>query len=326
MATYSKEEHLEMLRKMLLARHFEQRLSREVKEGNPNIRGLVHLYVGEEATAVGVCAALEAEDYILTTHRNHGHVIAKGADPKRMMAELYGKATGYSKGKGGSMHIADPSLGIMCANGIVGGVIPMATGVALGSKRLAHNRVTAVFFGDGASNEGTFHESLNLAAIWKLPIIYVCENNLYGGATPTSYHLAVPDVADRAKGYGIPGIIVDGNDVIAVREATAEAAERGRKGLGPTLLESKTYRWHSHMEGRRDAFDPFRKQEEVDAWKLRDPIATYRAKIIAMGILTGEEADGMDRDALGMIDEAVAFAEQSPAPSPEEALTEIFAG
>ena len=235
---------------------------------NKELPGWLHSYIGEEAVAVGVCASLNRDDYITSTHRGHGHCIAKGADLKRMMAELYGKETGYCKGKGGSMHIADFSIGILGANGIVGGGIPIATGTALASQYLEDGRVTVCFFGDGASNQGGFHESLNLASLWKLPVVYVCENNLYAETTPQADHQPIRDIADRAKSYNMPGVIVDGNDVFAVYEKANKAVERARAGRGPTLIECKTYRYRGHWEGDPEVY---RTKEEVKEWKKRSP-------------------------------------------------------
>src|SRR5260370_14975182 len=231
---------LDMYRKMHRIRYFEQKIKELITSAE--IPGFVHVSIGEEATAVGACAALRSTDRITSTHRGHGHLIAKGGDVARMMAEIYGKRTGYCKGKGGSMHIVDFSLGILGANGIVGGGIPIATGSALAAKLKGNDDATACFFGDGASNEGTFHESLNLASIWKLPVVYVCENNGFGEFTPTSAVTSVKDIAVRAAGYDIPGHVVDGNNVLEVYRYTSEAVARARRGDGPTLLECKTYR------------------------------------------------------------------------------------
>ena len=256
------------------------------------LRGSVHLYTGEEAVAASVCAQLTDEDYIASTHRGHGHCIAKGAELDRALAELMGKATGYCKGRSGSMHIADFSKGNLGANAIVGGGIPIATGGGLAIKMQNRKNVSVAFFGDGASNQGTFHESINLAAVWKLPVIYVCENNQFGMTVPTWQSTSVENIADRAAGYGIPGEVVDGNDVCAVYEAFARAKERALKGEGPTLLECKTYRWRGHWTGDPE---PYRTREEVEEWKeKRDPIKLFRAYLIRHKLATRQELDDIE--------------------------------
>jgi pyruvate dehydrogenase E1 component alpha subunit len=284
--------------------------------------GFVHLYLGQEAVAVGACAALKEDDYITSTHRGHGHIIAKGGDVKRMMAELYGKATGYNKGKGGSMHIAAPSLGILGANGIVGAGLPIATGAGLSAKLRKSGQVALCFFGDGASNQGTFHEAINIGSAFSLPVVYVCENNLYAVGTRQSKVRKIEDIADRGASYGIPGLAVDGNDVIAVYEACAEAVERARAGRGPTLVECKTYRWRTHFEGEPDTYRP---PEEVEAWMRREPIAPYRRRLVEQGVLSEEEADQIVARVVQEIDEAVEFAQSSPLPVPQSALDGLWA-
>lgn len=310
---------LELYRRMTLIREFELRVAALFAAGE--LPGFVHLYLGQEAVAVGVCAALRDSDYITSTHRGHGHLLAKGGDPRRMMAELYGKATGYCKGKGGSMHIADPAIGILGANGIVGAGIPIATGAAL-TARLRHTDGVAVaFFGEGASNEGTFHESLNLAAARRLPAIFVCENNLYGVSTFIGRVTGNQEIADRAAGYGIPGIQVDGNDVAAVHAVASTAVARARAGEGPTLIEAKTYRWKTHFEGEPDTYRP---PEEVADWKRRDPIPRFAERLIQ---------DGVSQASLGTIEEevrvrvaeAVEFGRQGPHPEPSDALIDVYA-
>src|SRR6478609_1342413 len=271
----SPDRQREMLRQMQTIRTFEERASADYHAGK--IYGVVHCYIGEEAVAVGVCAALETGDQIISTHRGHGHCIAKGADLKRMMAELYGRRTGYCKGKGGSMHIADFGIGMLGANGIVAGGIAIVTGAGLAAQLEGKGRVAVSFFGDGASNAGPFHECLNIAATWKLPMLYICENNLYAAQTAAAKTHALPDVAARAAGYGIPGIVVDGNDVIAVFQAASQAVERARAGDGPTLIECKTYRWRGHTE-RRGQADP-RDQAEVEGWQRKDPIALLERQL-----------------------------------------------
>ncbi|MCW3987863.1 MAG: dehydrogenase E1 component subunit alpha/beta, partial [Candidatus Bathyarchaeota archaeon] len=267
------------------------------------------------------CAALRQEDYITSTHRGHGHLIAKGARLDKMMAELYGKRTGYNKGKGGSMHIADFSIGILGANGIVGGGIPIATGAGISIRRKKEARVAICFFGDGASNRGTFHEGLNLGAVWKLPVVYVVENNLYAVSAPTSKTTAVRDISVRGTAYNIPGITVDGNDVLAVVGAVSEAVDRARVGKGPSLIECKTYRWRGHYEG-----DPliYRTQEELEKWKRRDPIQRFKKVLIDRHFLSQDEDEAIKKKIDEEIEEAVRFAEQSPYPEPKEALQDVF--
>jgi TPP-dependent pyruvate/acetoin dehydrogenase alpha subunit len=315
-----RETLIRMLELMLKIRHFENRVKELFAAGE--IPGFVHLYLGQEAIAAGVCATLNQDDYITSTHRGHGHIIAKGADMKYMMAELYGKATGYNKGKGGSQHIAWPGLGILGANGIVSGGIPIATGAAMSAKLRKSGQVAVAFFGDGASNEGAFHESLNIAAAFNLPVVYVCENNLYGVGTRQSRVRKIEDIADRASGYGMPGLVVDGNNVLAVYEASLEAVKRARMGEGPTLIECKTYRWRTHFEGEPDTYRP---PEEVEAWMRREPIAPYRRHLIEQGIISASEADALEQRVIAQVEEAVEFARNSPFPAPESALEDLWA-
>jgi pyruvate dehydrogenase E1 component alpha subunit len=309
-----------MFERMLKIRHFEERVKNLFAAGE--LPGFVHLYLGQEAVAAGACAALRDDDYITSTHRGHGHIIAKGGDVKRMMAELYAKATGYNKGKGGSLHIADPTLGILGANGIVGAGIPIATGAALSAKLRKTDQVTICFFGDGAANQGTFHEAINLASAFDLPIVYVCENNLYAVGTRQSQVRKIEDIADRGTAYGMPGLAIDGNNVIAVHEATKEAVDRARAGEGPTLIECKTYRWRTHFEGEPDTYRP---PEEVKAWMKREPIAPYRRQLIESGVLSEAEAQEIESAVLREIDEAVEFGRSSPSPKPESALEDLWA-
>ncbi len=316
----SREKLLLMYERMLKVRHFEDRVKDLFAAGE--MPGFVHLYLGQEAVAVGACAALNDDDFITSTHRGHGHIIAKGGDIKLMMAELYGKATGYNKGKGGSMHIADPRLGILGANGIVGAGLPIATGAGLSAKLRKSGQVAVCFFGDGASNQGTFHEAVNIAAAFDLPVVYVCENNLYAVGTKQSDVRKVEDIADRAVGYAIPGLSIDGNDVIAVYEACKEAVGRARAGMGPTLIECKTYRWRTHFEGEPDTYRP---PEEVEAWLEREPIAPYRKLLIDQGVVTAAEADKIESDVLEELNQAVEFARTSPLPEPESALEDLWA-
>jgi len=316
----SRDTLILMYERMLKVRHFEDRVKDLFAAGE--MPGFVHLYLGQEAVAVGACAALNDDDFITSTHRGHGHIIAKGGDMKLMMAELYGKVTGYNKGKGGSMHIADPRLGILGANGIVGAGLPIATGAGLSAKLRKSGQVATCFFGDGASNQGTFHEAINIAAAFDLPVVYVCENNLYAVGTRQADVRKVEDIADRGAGYAIPGLAVDGNDVIAVYEVCREAVDRARAGLGPTLIECKTYRWRTHFEGEPDTYRPL---EEVDAWMKREPIAPYRKSLIDQGVLTEAEAGEVEADVLKQLNEAVEFARQSPSPEPESALEDLWA-
>ena len=316
-----KDEQLDLLRRMLRIRRFEETLISLHKRGK--LPGFVHLYIGEEAIATGVCSMLRADDRITSTHRGHGHVIAKGADVRRMMAELFGKVDGYCRGKGGSMHIMDFSLGIMGTNGIVGGGIPIATGAALADRRVGSDRVTVSFFGDGASNQGVFLESMNLAAIWKLPVIFLCENNGYSEWTPTS-ELTAGVIAERSHAFGIPGVQIDGNDVLAVRDAAREAVARARAGDGPSLIECLSYRHHGHSQGEEVFTGDYRGQRERESWLERDPIARFSAHLLASGTATQAEIDAIDAEEGARIEEAVAFAEASPYPDPEEALLHLF--
>lgn len=313
------EKLLWMYTNMLKIRRFEERVGELFAVGK--IPGFVHLYIGEEAVATGVCAHLREDDYITSTHRGHGHLISKGGDLKLMMAELFGKHTGYCKGKGGSMHIADVDLGILGANGIVGGGPPIATGAALAAKYMGTDRAAVCFLGDGASNQGTFHEGVNLASIWKLPVIFVVENNMYGISFSQTRSMRVQDIADRAAAYDIPGFVVDGNDVIAVYEAAGEAIQRARAGEGPALIECKTYRYRGHFEG-----DPmvYRTREEEEMWKAKDPISRFEAKLMEMGVLNEAQAREINERILAQVEEAVRFAEESPWPAPEEVLEDVY--
>jgi pyruvate dehydrogenase E1 component alpha subunit len=309
-----------LYRTMLTIRRFEERVSKEFNEGT--IIGFVHSYIGQEAIAAGVIANLRRDDRIVSNHRGHGHCIAKGADLNGMMAEIYGKSTGYCKGKGGSMHIADFSIGMLGANGIVGAGLPIATGAALAAQLEEKGRVTVVFFGDGASQEGEFHESLNLASIWKLPIVFVCENNFYGVNTPAQYAMGMADIARKALSYNMPGIVLDGNDVVAVYSAAHNAIAQAREGNGPGLLECKTYRWHSHFEA--NSIPDLRPVEEIEAWKEKCPIANFELKLFEQGVLTPQEVEELDHHVLAQVDDAVNYAKRSPLPDPESALEDIF--
>ena len=309
-----------MYKRMEVIRHFEYTVNELYAKGK--IFGALHLYAGEEAVAVGVCANLRLDDYVISTHRGHGHCIAKGADVKRLMAELFGRGTGVCKGKGGSMHVADVSVGMLGASGIVGGGIPLAAGAGLSIKYRGTDQVAVGFFGEGASNQGVFHESLNLVSIWDLPVVYVCENNQYAESTHVSAVMRVKNVADRAAAYGMPGKVVDGMDVIAVYEAAKEAVERARQGKGPTLIECKTYRFEGHEMG--DAHDLYRSKEEVDEWKKKCPISRLRQTLLSSGDLTEKEADKIEHEVKEQIEDAIKFADESPYPDPEDALRGVF--
>ena len=315
----SRADLLDALRKMHLIRRFEEAAEDSYIKGKSY--GTMHLSIGQEASAVGVCAALTARDAITSTHRGHGHCIAKGADVKLMFAEFLGRETGYCKGRGGSMHIADPSQGNLGANGIVGGGLPIAIGAAFSAKRRKTGAVAVSFFGDGANNEGAFHEALNLASVWKLPAVFVCENNLYGMSVSTERSTAVKDVATRAAAYAMPGVIVDGNDFAAVAAAAFEAADRAREGEGPTLIECKTYRTKGHSRSDRNKY---RTREEIEAWRARDPIAMFETELAALGIATRAELDALAADALAEVEAGVAFAEASPVPSVDHLLDNVY--
>lgn len=297
------------LKKMHLIRRFEEGAEQAYMRGL--IHGTMHLSIGQEASAVGICMPLTDADYITSTHRGHGHCIAKGADVGRMFAEFFGKEDGYCHGRGGSMHIADPSKGNLGANGIVGGGIPIAVGAALSAKRRRTDRVVVSFFGDGANNEGAFHEALNMASVWKLPVIFVCENNRYGMSTSTERSTAVPNVADRATAYAMPGVIVDGNSFGEVAQASFEAVERARRGDGPTLIESKTYRIRGHSRSDRNRY---RTKEEIEAWQARDPIEAFEKELLLLGLLGADDVKTIEDEAEREIEAAIAFANASPSP------------
>ncbi|HEY75115.1 MAG TPA: thiamine pyrophosphate-dependent dehydrogenase E1 component subunit alpha [Thermoflexia bacterium] len=308
--TLSPERKRELLCQMYTIRAFEEKAEELYAMGK--VHGTMHLSIGMEASAVGSIAALRPDDLILSTHRGHGHCIAKGADLNKMMAEFMGKETGYCRGRGGSMHIADVESGNLGANGVVAGGIPIAVGVGLGLKMQRRDQIILCFFGDGAANTGAFHESLNMAAIWSLPVVYVCENNQYAMSLSVRKAFAIERISDRAAAYGIPGVTVDGNDVMAVYEAVKKAVDRARAGGGPTLVENVTYRWRGHS---KSDVNRYRTREEIEAWKKKCPIKRFRARLIEEGILTEEEADRIRDEAYAAVDAAVAFAEASPEPS-----------
>ncbi len=310
----------EALRRMLLIRAFEEQAEQLYFQGL--IHGTMHLSIGQEGSAVGSIWALRPEDYILSTHRGHGHSIAKGAKPALMMAEFLAKETGYCRGRGGSMHIADVETGNLGANGIVGGGIPLAAGVGVSIQMQKLDRVVMVFFGDGAANEGAFHESLNLASIWDLPVIYLCENNQYAMSMSVRRSMNIQDISQRACAYGIPGVSVDGNDFLAVYRAAKEAVDRARRGEGPTLIEAKTYRWKGHSRSDKQRY---RTKEEVQEWQARDPIRRLAERMMAQGWLDQASFQALQEDVAREIQEAVAFAMESPEPDPATILEGVYA-
>jgi pyruvate dehydrogenase E1 component alpha subunit len=311
---------LDLYDRMLTIRFFELRVIELFREGV--IRGSTHTYIGMEADAVGACAALRPDDYLTSTHRGHGHCIAKGGDVRLMMAELLGKATGYCKGKGGSMHIADLDAGILGANGIVGGGMGIATGAALSSKMRGSGQVCVCFFGDGGINQGAFHENANLASIWKLPVIYFCENNQYAMSMSVKQATAVSDLAQRAVGYNMPGVNVDGMDVLAVLEATKQAVERARAGGGPSLIVATTYRFEGHNIGDPQ---PYRSKAEVDEWRKRDAIVRLRDFLVEERLATVSETEQIEQTVRARVDEAVEFARQSPEPALDSVEEDVYA-
>jgi TPP-dependent pyruvate/acetoin dehydrogenase alpha subunit len=315
----SPAEARRVLYQLSLARVFEERVLKLVSDGS--IRGTTHPYVGQEAVAVGACLALRPDDLVISTHRGHGHLLAKGGDPKRLMAELFGKATGYGGGKGGTQHMADFAIGHLGSNGITGGGIPIGTGAALSAQMRGSGQVVAVFFGDGATNQGTFHESLNLAALWRLPAVYICENNLYAMSTPHHEACAIEHISDRAAAYGMPGVRADGMDVLAVAAAMRPAVERARAGRGPTLIECKTYRFLGHSKSDQRVY---RNRDEESTWRDRDPIARLRAAVLEQALVSSAELDAIARDAVAVVDEAVTFAQSSPFPELQDVTAGVF--
>lgn len=322
----SAEKLVEMYTTMLRIRKFEETIVDLVVAKGVRL-GLAHLYIGEEAVATGVCANLRKDDYIISTHRGHGHCIAKGTQPKYMMAELFGKKTGTNKGKGGSMHIAQVALGNLGANGIVAAGIPHAVGAGLSIKIRGTDQVSVSFFGDGATNQGVFHEALNIAAILSLPVIFVCENNMYAIGTAIAYAARVQNLAERAAAYGIPGVTLNGMDVVAVYEAARDAVARARQGRGPTLLECKTYRYKGHSGPYdREAYGtPYRTEDEVATWKRQDPIPSFLRRLLGGGVLTPDQVGRIEAAVVAEIEDAVTFAIESPDPAPEDALEDLFA-
>jgi acetoin:2,6-dichlorophenolindophenol oxidoreductase subunit alpha len=310
---------LAALESMLAIRSFEEAVDGLFARGL--MHGTMHLSIGQEASATGVCAALKPTDYITSTHRGHGHCIAKGADLTRMMAELLAKQTGYCRGRGGSMHIADTQTRNLGANGIVAGGIPIAAGAALAQKMRGETNVVVSFFGDGATNEGAFHEALNLAAIWDLPVVFVCENNKYGMSNSTELSMRVDKISDRALAYGIAGVTVDGNDVDAVYQAAATAVERARSGQGPTLLECETYRWKGHSKSDKNLY---RTKDEIDEWKAKDPILRFQETITNTGLVTQAEVDALTAKVREATRDAIRDASAAPDSDPAELLSSVF--
>jgi pyruvate dehydrogenase E1 component alpha subunit len=315
-----KDQAFSLYKQMVRIRRFEEELFRLFM--NQPMPGSMHQYVGEEAVAVGVCAHLTQEDYVTSTHRGHGHCIAKGVELKGVMAEMFAKKTGCCKGMGGSMHIADFRAGMLGANGIVGAGIPIASGAGWACQLRHPGRVSVAFFGEGAANEGAFHEGINLASVWKLPVIFVCENNLYNFSVHYKKTMVLDNVADRAAAYGIPGLVVDGMDLLAVYLAAGEAVQRARQGGGPTLLECKTYRFVGHSR-----FEPagYRTKEEVEEWKKRDPIPMFQERLISKFQASKADFEKIESEVSREMEEAVAFAEQSPDPGPDDYARYIFA-
>ena len=312
---------IDMHERMVRIRIFEEEAGKLMENGK--VPGALHLYVGQEAVAAGVMVHLSDADQITSTHRGHGHLIAKGGQFKEMYAELYGRVTGYCKGMGGSMHISNLDIGILGANGIVAGGPPIAMGAAFSNKYRGTDQVALAFFGDGASNEGSFHEAANMTALYKLPCVLVCENNGFGEYTAQKRHQAIRDVADRAAGYGMPGVIVDGMDVIAVYEAAGEAIERARRGEGPTLLECKTYRYYDHVGVRGMGID-YRSDDEVEEWKQRDPIRLLEGRMAEQDVLSSDDAAAVHERVRKEALEAIEWAEASPFPAVENLLDDVY--
>lgn len=312
----------EAYRRMRLIRRFEERVIQLVNANE--IAGTTHEYIGEEAIAVGVCSMLDQADVITSTHRGHGHIIAKGGDVKRMMAELFGRSTGYNRGKGGSMHIADLALGIYGANGIVAAGVPIAAGAAWASKIRKTGQVAVAFFGDGGANQGVLHETMNIASIWKLPIIFVCENNQYAVTTSCTYATAGPGISHRAAAYGFPGYLVDGMDVEQVMSRVLEAVDRARSGDGPSLLECKAYRFQGHFTAERALKLTYRLQDEIDLWREQDPIVQWARKLEERGVLLSEDRTAVDDSVETLLEEAVSFARSSEWPCADESFAHMY--
>ncbi|BCW97194.1 MAG: pyruvate dehydrogenase E1 component subunit alpha [Armatimonadota bacterium] len=314
------EEHLQMYRSMVLIRRFEEMAGKMYMQAA--IGGFCHLYIGQEAVAVGIQSALRPDDYVMGTYREHGQILAAGSDPKAVMAELFGKVTGVSRGKGGSMHLFDREKNFMGGTAIVGGNLPIAAGVGFAIKYRGGDQVCVCYFGDGAVNEGAFHESLNIAALWKLPVLFVCENNLYGMGTQVTRASAVPDLERRVVGYGIESAQVDGMDLLAIRKLADTAVQECRSGRGPFFIEAKTYRYRGHSMA-----DPatYRTKEEVEEWRVRDPITRYEKQLLGAGILNDDDIQNVSREVDEIVEESVRFAEESPLPAPHELYTDVYA-
>jgi pyruvate dehydrogenase E1 component alpha subunit len=317
----SSQKKLEMLHSLLLSRKFEEALTELCKiEGK--IPGMMILCTGQEAVGAGVCAALASEDMIITNHRSHSHLLARGADPKSLMAEIFGKRTGCNKGKSGTLHLAVPEINAVCTTTVVGAGPPIAVGIAFAQQYQKEKAVTICFTGDGAANEGSFHEALNLASLWNLPVIFVCENNLYAGAQRYEEHTKVQNIADRAAGYAMPGVVVDGNDALAVYTSAVEARMRAVAGEGPTLLEYKTYRWRGHGESDLQVYQP---KEEIAAWQAMCPIPKLRSDMLTQGLISMDELRETENQIDAVVKDAIRFAEESPYPDVNEAMEDIFA-
>ena len=316
----NREQTLRLYREMVNIRRTEEQLARSYQMGH--IPGACHTYIGQEAVAVGVCAHLRPDDVVFSTHRGHGHALAKGVPPREVVAELFGKATGVSRGRGGSMHLFAPEVGLMGTTGIVGPNILQATGAGYSFQLLKTDRVSVCFFGDGAVSNGAFHEGVNMAAIWDLPVVFVCENNMYATEVAFNYATRNTNVAERARTYGIPAVDVDGNDVVAIHQVAAAAIERARRGQGPTLVEARTYRTRPHAEGMRDG--GYRTAEEIESWKTRDPIATLQASILSRGLAAAADLDAIDAEIQEIVAEALTYANESPYPDPATATNYIF--
>lgn len=317
----STELQMDMHRRMVRIRLFEEAAGKLAEAAR--LPGFLHLYVGQEAVASGVCTALTDDDQITSTHRGHGHLVAKGGQFNQMMAELMGKATGYCKGKGGSMHISNLDVGMLGANGIVGGGAPIAVGAGFSNKYQGNGNVAVAFFGDGSTNIGAFHEAANMACALKLPVVFICENNEYGEFTAREKTMAITDIIDRAAGYGMPGVIVDGMDVVAIHEAASEAIARARRGEGPSLVEAKTYRFFNH-HGVQNLGLKYRTDDEVAKWRLRDPIFTFEERLIENGTATREQIDAVWAELRADIETAIEFAENSPIPTPDQVLVDVY--
>ena len=320
----NKQQLLALYERMLLIRRMEERLRADAAAGN--LPGAVHLYIGQEAIATGVCAQLRETDWITSTHRGHGHFLAKGGDPKAMMAEIWGKRTGICKGMGGSMHVADFSKGILGANGIVGGGFAIATGAALASKLTHDERIAVAFFGDGASNQGVFMECMNVSSLWKLPLVLVCEHNQFCEFTPSA-QVTSGEIADRAKAFKIPTTVIDGNDVAAVWQAAAQAVARARRGEGPSFIEARTYRIQGHLEAE-DLFlagGKYREKQEIDEWRLKDPLDRTHERLLSAGA-RADDLDAINARIVRTVEDAVKFAQDSEAADPELAFDLMFVG